>query len=179
MNTIQNNKDLTKHVKYFQEVYPINLLPATLIKPSITVNHKHYMPGSHWVAVCISDLGYAEYFDSYGLPPYKLKIMAFLQRHSISRTFNRHRLHELTSKVCGHYCCIYALHRARGQSMTSFVNTFVPALTPATIKRQCPCSAISLESDPLAAGWRSSSSRARRRYKGKFTHDYQSAMSLS
>ena len=138
MNTIQNNKDLTKHVKYFQEVYPINLLPATLIKPSITVNHKHYMPDSHWVAVCIYDSGYAKYFDSYGLPPYKLEIMAFLQRHSISKTFNRHRLHDLTSKVCGHYCCIYALWRVRRQSMTSFVNTFVPAPTPATIKKAVP-----------------------------------------
>ena len=38
------------------------------------------MPGSQWVAVCILT-GYAEYFDSYVLPPYKLEIMAFLQRH--------------------------------------------------------------------------------------------------
>jgi len=71
----------------------MHLLPSTFIKPSIIVINidKHYMPGSHWVAVCISDSGYAEYFNSYGLPPYKFEIMAFLQRHSISRTFNRHR----------------------------------------------------------------------------------------
>ena len=70
MNTIQINKVLTKHVKYFQGVYPIDLLPSTLIKPSIIIIilDKHYMPGSHWVAVCISDSGYGEYFDSYGLP---------------------------------------------------------------------------------------------------------------
>ena len=129
MNTIQINKVLTKHVKYFQGVYPIDLLPSTLVKPSIIVINldKHYMPGSHWVAVCFSDSGYAEYFDSYGLPPYKLEIMAYLQRHSISWTFNRHRLQGLTTNVCGHYCCIYALHRARGLSMTSFVNMFEPA----------------------------------------------------
>jgi len=41
---------------------------------------RYYMPGSQWVAVCILT-GYAEYFDSYVLPPYKLEIMAFLQRH--------------------------------------------------------------------------------------------------
>jgi hypothetical protein len=35
-----------------------------------------------------------------------------------------HRLRGLTSNVCGHYYCIYALHRARGLSMTSFVNMF-------------------------------------------------------
>jgi hypothetical protein len=70
MNTTQIDKVLPKHVKYFQGLYPIDLLPSTLIKPSIIVINlnKHYMFGSHWVAVCISDSGYAEYFDSYGLP---------------------------------------------------------------------------------------------------------------
>ena len=98
MNSIKIHKVLTKHVKYFQGVYPIDLLPSTLIKPSIIVINldKHYMPGSHWVAVCFSDSGYAEYFDSYGLPPFKYEIMAYLKRHSISWTFNRHRLQGLT-----------------------------------------------------------------------------------
>lgn len=129
MNTIQINRVLSKHVKYFQGVYPIDLLPVTLRKPSIIIINldKHYMPGSHWVAVCFSDSGYAEYFDSYGLPPYRLEITTYLQRHSISWKFNRHRLQGLTSNVCGHYCCIYALHRAKGLSMTSFVSMFSPA----------------------------------------------------
>jgi hypothetical protein len=77
MNTIQINRVLSKHVTYFQGVYPIDLLPVTLIKLSIIVIilDKHYMPGSHWVAVCFSDSGYAEYFDSYDLPPYRLEII--------------------------------------------------------------------------------------------------------
>jgi hypothetical protein len=129
MNTTQIHKVLSKHVKYFQGFYPIDLLPSTLIKPSIIVVNldKHYIPCSHWVALCISDSGYAEYFDSYGLPPYRLEIIAFLQRHPISWTFNRHKLQGLTSNVCGHYCCIYALSSAEGQTMTSFVDMFVPA----------------------------------------------------
>ena len=129
MNTIQINKVLTKDVKYFQGVYPIDLLTSTLTKPLIIIISldKPYMPGSHCVAVCLSDFRYAEYFDSYGLPPYKLEIMAYLQRHSISCTFNRHILQGLTSNVCGHYCCIYALHRARGICVTSFVNILLPA----------------------------------------------------
>jgi len=59
MNTIHMSKVLTKPVKYFQGVYPTDLLPSTLIKPSIIVINlvKHYMPGSHWVAVCFSDSG--------------------------------------------------------------------------------------------------------------------------
>jgi len=128
MNTTQIDKVLSKHVKYFQGVYPIDLLPSTLIKTSIIVVNldKHYMPGSHWVAVCISDSGYAHYFDLYGLPPYKLEIIAFLQRHSIFCIIHRHRLQGLVLNVCGHYSCIYALHRARGQTMRSFVYMFVP-----------------------------------------------------
>jgi len=124
MNSIQIYKVLTKHVKYFQGVYPIDLLPSTLIKPSIIVINldKHYVSGSHWVAVCFSDSGCAEYFDSYGLPHFKYEIMAYLQRHSISWTFNRHRLQGLTSNVC----CLYTNHGAQGLSMTSFVNMFVP-----------------------------------------------------
>jgi hypothetical protein len=130
MNTIQTNGILSKHVKNFQGVYPIDLLPATLIKPSIIIINldKHYMPCSHLVAVCFSDSGYAEYFNSYGLPPYRLEISNYLQRHSVSWKFNGHRLQSLTSNVCGHYCCLYALHRAKGHSMTSFVSMFSPAL---------------------------------------------------
>jgi hypothetical protein len=49
MNSIQVNKVLTKHVKYFQVFYPIALLPSRLIKTSIIVINldKHYLPGSH------------------------------------------------------------------------------------------------------------------------------------
>ena len=129
MNTLQISKVLTKHVKYFQGVYPKDLLPSTLIKPPIIVINldKYYMPGSHWVGVCFSDSDYVEYFDSYDLSPYKLEIMAYIHRHSISWTFNRHRLQGFTSKVRGHYCCIYALRRAKGLSMMSFVNMFLPS----------------------------------------------------
>jgi hypothetical protein len=129
MNSFPIYKASTKHVKYFQGVYPIDLLPSTLIKPSIIIINldKHYMPGSHWVAVCFSDSGCAKYFVSYGLPPFKYKIIAYLQRLSISWTFNRHRLQGLTSNICGHYCCLYTNHRARGLFMTSFVNMFQPA----------------------------------------------------
>ena len=171
MNTVQIHKVLTKNVKCFQRVYPLDLLQSTLIKHSIIVVNldKHYMPGSHRVAVCFSDSGYNEYFYSYGLPPFKFEIIAYLQRHSISCTFNRHRLQRLTSNVCGHYCCLYALHTARGLSMTSFVDMFIPARYTCRDIKAVPCSALSLERVPLAAGWRSSS-RASHKYKyGTYT----------
>ena len=129
MNTIQIHKVLTKHLNNFQGVYPLDLSPSTLTKPAIIVMNldKHYMSGSHWVAVCFSDSGYAEYYDSFGLPPFNLQMKAYLQRLSIYWIFKRHRLQGFTSNVCGNYCCLYALHRTRGLSMTSFVNMFFPA----------------------------------------------------
>ena len=89
MNKIQIHKVLTKHVQYLQGVYPLDISPSTLIKLLITVInlYKHYMPGSHSVAVVPT--GYAEYFHSYDFPQFKHEIMAHLQRHSISWTLNR------------------------------------------------------------------------------------------
>ena len=85
------------------------------------------MPGSRCVAVCFSDSVYTNYFHSYSLPPYKLKVMAYLERHSISLKFNSHTLQCLISNVCGFYCCMYALRRARGQPMSSFASMFLHA----------------------------------------------------
>jgi hypothetical protein len=129
MNTLQIHRVLSKHVKYFLGVYPADILSQSLKKFAIIVVNldEHYKPGSYWVAACFSDTSHAEYFDPYGLPPLKGKITAYLQSNSTSWTYNRHRLQGETSKVCGHYCCIYALHRAKGLPMTSFVNMFDPA----------------------------------------------------
>ena len=117
-------------------MYPLDHSASAILKPLIIVINldKHYVPCSHCKAVCFSESGYTEYFDSCGLPPFKLEINSYLQRHLISWTFNHHRIQGLTSNVCGYYCCLYTLHKASGQSMTSFVSTFVLLATLATIK---------------------------------------------
>ena len=166
LNSTQIDKVLCKHVRYFQGVKAIDLSPFTLIKHSIIVINlnKYYMPCSHWVGVCISFSGCPEYFDSYVLPPYMLEIIVFPQLHSISWTFNRHSLQGLTSNVCGHYSCIYAIYRVGDKRWRLSRTCLYILTTPATQKRQCACSALSFEGAPLEAGW-SSSSRASRRYK--------------
>ena len=137
------------------------------------------MPGSHWVAFCFSDFRYDEYFDSYVLPPYKLEIMSYLQHHSIYWTFNHHRLQGLTSNVCGQYFCIYALHRARGLSMTSFVNMFSPARYTCNDTKAVRMFCAQLWEWPFATSWSISSSRAGLRYKkGTYIYNYQYIMSL-
>ena len=64
MNTTQIDEVLSKYVKYFEGLYPIDILLSTLTKPSIIVINvdKYYMPGSNSLAVRISECGYAEYF---------------------------------------------------------------------------------------------------------------------
>jgi hypothetical protein len=76
MNTIQISRVLSKHVKHFQGMYPIDLLLVTPLKPSTIVTNLN-KPGSHWVAIWFFDSGYVEYFDSYGLPPYRLEITTY------------------------------------------------------------------------------------------------------
>jgi len=102
MNTDQINTILSTHFKYFQGVYPIDLLLSTFLKPAIIIVNfdKHYMSQTVWVALCFSDFEYAEYFDSYGLPPFKLEILIYLQRHSDSWKFSNHRLQGLALNVC-------------------------------------------------------------------------------
>ena len=180
MNTTQIDKGLSKHVKYFQDVYPIDLLPSTLIKPSIIVVNldKHYTPGSHLVAVCISDSVYAEYYDSYGLPLYKLEISIPATPLNIldiqpPQTTGTHLeclrsllLHLRLSQSRGtiddfirEYVCICSLHlqRKKGSALDPLSSSIVPRLRPVGAAEVVQISDIN---------------------EGKFSHDYQSAMSL-
>ena len=129
MNSIQISKFLTKHVKYFQGVCQIDLLSSTIIQPSIIVIkvHMHYYPGSRWVAFLFFRLWLRRIFWFVRFATVKLEIKIYLQHHSISWTFNCHWLQGLTSIAYGYYCCLYALHRPRGMSMTSIVNICLPA----------------------------------------------------
>jgi len=69
MKTIQINKVLTKHVRYFQVVYPIDLLPSTHKAFIIVIYlNKHYMPCLCLVTVCISDSGLNIFIRNVCLP---------------------------------------------------------------------------------------------------------------
>ena len=148
------------------------------MKPSIIfiILDKNYMPCSHWVAVCISEFGYAEYSYSYAWPSYKLEIMAFLQRHSIPWAFNRHTLQGITSNSA--VTTAASTRSTEPGDIDDFLEHVFLLATPDTVK----CSAYTPRSFwkvPLAAGLsRSSSNCSTSGYKGKFTHDYQSAISL-
>ena len=81
-------------------------------------------PGTHWVAVYLTEDRRGEFFDSYGMVPMLPVFVDFLRRNTTSWTVNSRQLQGLTSTVCGQYCVFYLLHRCRGWKMDVIVNLF-------------------------------------------------------
>ena len=83
-------------------------------------------PGTHWIAVYLTEDGKGEFFDSYGKRPefYSRTFKTFLQDHSSTFTWNENTLQSPWSRVYGQYCLFYALHRSRNIPMSTIVNMF-------------------------------------------------------
>jgi hypothetical protein len=115
MDTLMIRK-LLKKFKCFKGVYPLDKLPYNKKLPlNIIINtDPSNMPGEHWVCVCINKSGKGEYFDSFGLPPYKKEIFDFLQKKCVKGwRYNRITLQSMTSSTCGNYCVLYIIFRCQ------------------------------------------------------------------
>lgn len=93
---------------------------------------KSTQPGKHWVAIYLTGEGTAEYFDSYGLPPLQADVRAKLTLCSDKIKYNDYQLQGTTTTVCGHYCLLYCLMRARGCSFEEVLRVFRPELSTET-----------------------------------------------
>lgn len=126
MDSLDIYKALSKSVKHFKGVFPLDKLPSSFSLPAIFVINldTHKQPGSHWIAISITDSGHGEYFDSYGIPPLKHKLIFFLRMHTIHWKYNKIRLQGSISNVCGQYCCVYALCRGQNIPMKIFTSKF-------------------------------------------------------
>ena len=81
--------------------------------------------GQHWVAMYFDKDGTAEYFDSFGMPPSTYPIFEkFLNRNSISWSYNDKQLQSLASEYCGQYVVMYCLFKHLNYSMNSIINCF-------------------------------------------------------
>ena len=128
MNTLQILCTL-RDVKSFLGIFPSDLLTRTITQPgTIIVNcDPHTEDGSHWLAINFqpnSCSGF--YFDSYELRPYIPSIRSLLKRTCPVWNFNTVQLQVLTSSVCGHYCCLFALYLDSGYSPRQFISLFDP-----------------------------------------------------
>ena len=83
-----------------------------------------HKPGTHWIAIYLTEDGKAEFFDPYGVAPMSDHFSDFLERNSTGWTFNTRQLQGLTTTVCGHYAIFYLIWRTRQWSMEFIVNLF-------------------------------------------------------
>jgi len=136
MNTLQLLEVLSKDLflsKRFQYVLPLDKFMQTdfPFSSSIIFNYDtSEKPGSHWVAVFISEKGKIEYFDSYGIKPITKELLSKIC--SLSNVMPRFNLIRFQSKsfVCGQYCLIFLMLRARGFSFSFIQNLLLECSTP-------------------------------------------------
>jgi len=128
MNALQILCNL-RDVKTFLGVFPSDLLPRTITQTGrIIVNcDPHTEGGSHWLAINFQPKSCSGfYFDSHGLRPYIPSIRSLLKRTCPVWNFNAVQLQGLTSSVCGHYCCVFALYLDKRYSPKQFISLFDP-----------------------------------------------------
>ena len=78
--------------------------------------------GSHWVAVEIDNTKKESYyFDSYGIIPIFADMFYALLNVSGRFQYNMTPLQSIDTIVCGHYCVLYCLLRARGYAFNDVI----------------------------------------------------------
>lgn len=118
--------NLLSDLPMFKGVYPCDLLPKTIGKPSIIIcnTDPSSQPGTHWVAIYISKNG-GEYFDSFGNPPLQIEFLRFLSKHAKNNwNYNKFQLQDENGITCGHYCVLYALLKINGFSLCDMISLF-------------------------------------------------------
>lgn len=110
----------------FKGVFPCDSLPNNFRLPAAFVINlsPHDEPGTHWVAVYISESGCAFYFDSFGLKPTNFHINAFLKIHSKSVRYNRNQIQHISSNKCGRFCCVFIVSVLRNCPLHNFLSRF-------------------------------------------------------
>lgn len=80
-------------------------------------------PGSHWIVVDFNKLnGKTFYFDPIGMPPIHEDLFRKLSLDSTLFTWNSTQFQQIASTVCGQYCVIYCLLKARNFSSPQIID---------------------------------------------------------
>ena len=109
MNILKNDP-FTKTV--FTNVLPSDRLPREIRKRPrgyVLNTDASDMPGSHWIAMYLTEDGKGEFWDSYGQAPgfYSQNFNQFLDKHCVTFTWNRRILKAPSSDVNTHYSLLY------------------------------------------------------------------------
>ena len=128
MNTIAIREYIAPHQRrnIFKGVFPCDGLPHSFRLPAAFVINlsTHDEPGTHWVALYISECGNAIYFDSFGMKPPNVHINSFLKVHTKSVSYNNKQLQHISSNKCGRFCCVFVVSALRKCSIDSFISRF-------------------------------------------------------
>lgn len=110
----------------FKGVFACDCLPHSFELPAAFVINlsTHDEPGSHWVALYISETGCGLYFDSFGLIPSNFYVNLFIRIHCKSVIYNKKQLQHISSNKCGRFCCVFVVSILKKNSFESFVKRF-------------------------------------------------------
>ena len=111
--------------KNFCGVYPIDLIPNDLPRPSIIVvnQDKSTEMGSHWIVLHYKADNTTEHFDSVGKKPMKY-IHILLISKNMSYMYNNKRVQNYGSNTCALFCLFYSFHSCRKVSFQHIMNMF-------------------------------------------------------
>jgi len=108
---------ILRDVSSLVDFYPSDLMPQSITQTTtVIVNFEPHTQGSsRWLAVHYQPkFSSAYYFESYCNLPLLPSVQAFNKRNFRTWDFKRRHLQDMTTNVCGTYCCPFALHIDRG-----------------------------------------------------------------
>ena len=111
--------------KIFRGVYPIDLIPNDLPRPSIIVvnQDKSTGMGTHWIVLHHKKDNLIELFDSVGKKPMKY-IHNLLFSKNMSYMYNNKRVQNYGSNTCALFCLFYSFYSCRKVSFQHIMTMF-------------------------------------------------------
>jgi hypothetical protein len=121
--------------------------------------------GEHWISIWLGKDNSAEIMDSLGHPPTDPRVLDFAWRHANSILYSRRELQHWRSNACGLYCLSHGLARARGESLSSWLDRFGDDTLANDRKVQCEfmrslATAYSFSPTPTPRRWKQLVKRA-------------------
>ena len=109
----------------FGGVYPIDLIPTDLPRPSIIVVNQDRSTGkgTHWVVLHYKKDNTNEHFDSVGKKPMKY-IHNLLISNNMTYMYNNKRIQDYSTHTCGLFCPFYSFYSCRKVSFQNIMNMF-------------------------------------------------------
>ena len=111
--------------KIFRGVYPIDLIPNDLPRPSIIVVNQDNSTGmgTHWIVLHYKEDNMTEHFDSVGKKPMKY-IYNLLISKNMSYMYNNKRVQNYGTNTCALFCLFYSFFSCRKVSFQHIMTMF-------------------------------------------------------